>query len=203
MMLPDQLIAPEPIWSPDNERMANAQLGQFRIAVNQRWSAECNDYLQLWRWSIKHPEAFWTTVWDNCQLIGDREGTVLEHGDRMPGARWFPQARVNYAENLLRFRDDADALVFWGEDRVKRRLSRKDLYDEVSRFAQALQAQGVVAGDRVAAYLPNMPETLIAMLATTALGAVWSSASPDFGVQGVLDRFGQIEPKVMLCVDAY
>jgi acetoacetyl-CoA synthetase len=106
-------------------------------------------------------------------------------------------------ENLLRRRDDADALVFWGEDKIRRRLSRGELYVQVSRCAQALKGAGVVQGDRVAAYLPNMPEALIAMLATAALGAIWSSASPDFGVQGVLDRFGQIEPKILLCVDGY
>jgi acetoacetyl-CoA synthetase len=121
----------------------------------------------------------------------------------MPGATWFPQARLNYAENQLRRRDDSDALVFWGEDQVKRRLSNKELHAQVSRFAQALQAAGVVKGDRVAGYLPNMPEAIIAMLATASLGAIWSSASPDFGVQGVLDRFGQIEPKVLVCVDGY
>lgn len=197
------MSALSPIWHPGAERIASANLAGFIAEINQRWSTDCSDYRRLWRWSVEHPEAFWTSVWDSCQLIGDRGELVLENGDRMPGARWFPQARINYAENLLRYRDDADALVFWGEDRVKRRLSRRELFAEVSRFAQALRALGVVAGDRVAAYLPNMPETLIAMLATTALGAVWSSASPDFGVQGVLDRFGQIEPKVMLCVDAY
>ena len=121
----------------------------------------------------------------------------------MPGARWFPEARLNYAENLLQWRDDGEALVFWGEDKVKRRLSRAELYVEVARFQQFLIAAGVGEGDRVAGYLPNLPETLIAMLATTALGAIWSSASPDFGVQGVLDRFGQIEPKVLVCVDGY
>ena len=124
----------------------------------------------------------------------------------MPGAHWFPNARLNYAENLLRHRaarGDADALVFWGEDAVKRRLSWRELHEQVSRFAQALQAQGVGHGDRVAGYLPNMPETMIAMLGTTSLGGVWSSASPDFGVQGVIDRFGQIEPKVLIAADGY
>jgi acetoacetyl-CoA synthetase len=121
----------------------------------------------------------------------------------MPGARWFPEARLNYAENLLQRRDDGEALVFWGEDKVKRRMSRAELYAEVARFQQFLIAAGIGEGDRVAGYLPNLPETLVAMLATTALGAIWSSASPDFGVQGVLDRFGQIEPKVLVCVDGY
>jgi acetoacetyl-CoA synthetase len=130
-------------------------------------------------------------------------GTVLRHGDKMPGAQWFPEARLNYAGNVLQRRDDGEALVFWGEDKVKRRMTRVELVAEVGRFQQFLRAAGVGEGDRVAGYLPNLPETLIAMLAATALGAIWSSASPDFGVQGVLDRFGQIEPKVLICVDGY
>ena len=122
---------------------------------------------------------------------------------RMPGAKWFPQARLNYAENVLRNRGSADAIVFWGEDRIKRRLSHKNLHALVSRIARALSDAGVQKGDRVAGYLPNMPEATAALLATASLGAVWSSCSPDFGVQGVLDRFGQIEPKVLFCADGY
>jgi acetoacetyl-CoA synthetase len=175
----------------------------FTDAVNARWNAACTDYPSLWRWSVAQPEAFWTSVWDECGALGERGTIVLENGDKMPGASWFPQARLNYAQNQLRRRDDADALVFWGEDKVKRRLSNNELHAQVSRFAQALQAAGVGKGDRVAGYLPNMPEAIIAMLATASLGAIWSSASPDFGVQGVLDRFGQIEPKVLVCVDGY
>jgi len=193
----------EALWRPSAERIAAARIGAFMAAVNARWHAGCTDYAGLWRWSVAAPESFWTAVWDECGALGERGQRVLEDGHRMPGARWFPQARLNYARNLLRRRDDADALVFWGEDRVKRRLSTHDLYAQVSRFAQALRAAGVGRGDRVAAYLPNMPEALIAMLAAASLGAIWSSASPDFGVQGVLDRFGQIEPKVLLCVDGY
>jgi acetoacetyl-CoA synthetase len=191
------------LWRPGAERIAAARLSSFMAAVNSRWHVGCSDYASLWRWSVAQPEAFWTSVWEECQVIGKRGTTVLEHGDRMPGARWFPQASVNYAENLLRRRDDADALIFWGEDKLRRRLSHGDLYAQVSRCAQALKTAGVGQGDRVAAYLPNMPEALIAMLAAASLGAIWSSASPDFGVQGVLDRFGQIEPKVLFCVDAY
>jgi acetoacetyl-CoA synthetase len=191
------------LWRPSAERIAAANVTAFMGAVNARWNAGCTDYASLWRWSVAQPEAFWTAVWDECGALGERGAIVLENGDRMPGARWFPQAKLNYAQNLLRRRDDADALVFWGEDKVKRRLSHNELYAQVSRFAQALQAAGVVKGDRVAGYLPNMPEAIIAMLAATSLGAIWSSASPDFGVQGVLDRFGQIEPKVLVCVDGY
>ena len=191
------------LWRPSAERVAAARLTAFMAEVNRRWQAACSDYASLWRWSVAQPEAFWTTVWDHCGMLGERGQIALEDGERMPGARWFPQATVNYAENLLRQRDDRDALVFWGEDKVKRRLSRRQLYSEVARCAQALRAAGVGQGDRVAGFLPNMPEAVIAMLASAALGAIWSSASPDFGVQGVLDRFGQIEPKVLFCVDGY
>ena len=191
------------LWRPGADRIATARVTAFTDAVNARWNATCTDYASLWRWSVAQPEAFWTSVWDECGVLGERGAVVLENADRMPGATWFPQARLNYAENQLRRRDDSDALVFWGEDQVKRRLSNKELHAQVSRFAQALQAAGVVKGDRVAGYLPNMPEAIIAMLATASLGAIWSSASPDFGVQGVLDRFGQIEPKVLVCVDGY
>jgi acetoacetyl-CoA synthetase len=193
----------EALWRPSADAVATAKLSSFIAAVNLRWQAGCSDYASLWRWSVASPEAFWRSLWDECRVLGECGASVVEDGDRMPGARWFPQARVNYAQNLLRRRDDADALVFWGEDKIRRRLSRGELYVQVSRCAQALKAAGVVQGDRVAAYLPNMPEALIAMLATAALGAIWSSASPDFGVQGVLDRFGQIEPKILLCVDGY
>lgn len=193
----------EPLWRPSAERIAAARLNVFIAAVNRRWHADCTDYGSLWRWSVTQPAAFWTAVWEECGVYGERGEKVLESGERMPGARWFPQARINYAENLLRRHDDADALVFWGEAQLRRRLSYRQLNAEVSRCAQALTAAGVGKGDRVAAYLPNMPEAIIAMLATASLGAIWSSASPDFGVQGVLDRFGQIEPRVLLCVDAY
>ena len=142
-------------------------------------------------------------MWSYGSVLGDRSSGVVTDADKMPGARWFPKARLNYAQNLLRRRDEMDALVFWGEDKVQRRVSHAALYDAVSRCRQALVEAGVGQGDRVAGYLPNMPEAVIAMLATASLGAVWSSASPDFGVEGVMDRFGQIEPKVLFCVDGY
>ncbi len=194
------------LWQPSPETVANANLTVFMSAANARRGAGCTDYASLWRWSVAHPEAFWSLVWEECGVIGERGGAVLEQGGRMPGARWYPRARLNYAQNLLRdaaTRPDEDVLVFWGEDKARRRLSRRQLYGEVSRFAQALRAQGVGEGDRVAGYLPNLPEAVVAMLATASLGAIWSSASPDFGVRGVLDRFGQIEPKVLVCVDGY
>ena len=190
-------IGAQPLWTPNPATVGETRMAQL-IAAQRKVN-----YAALWQWSVDQPEAFWSELWDFCSVVGDKGGTVLRHGDKMPGAQWFPEARLNYAENVLQRRDDGEALVFWGEDKVKRRMTRAELVAEVGRFQQFLRAAGVGEGDRVAGYLPNLPETLIAMLAATALGAIWSSASPDFGVQGVLDRFGQIEPKVLICVDGY
>ena len=190
-------IAETPLWKPDPATVGDTRMAMFMQATDHGY------YGDLWQWSVDQPEAFWSTLWDFCGAIGEKGSEILVDRDRMPGARWFPQARLNYAENLLKNRDDGEALVFWGEDKVKRRMSRAELYAEVARFQRFLIEAGVDEGDRVAGYLPNLPEALVAMLATTSLGAIWSSASPDFGVQGVLDRFGQIEPKVLVCVDGY
>jgi len=187
----------EPMWTPSAERVAQTAMARFMREVGKR------DYAELHRWSVEQAPEFWNRLWDFCGVIGEKGGETLVEGNRMPGARWFPQARLNFAQNLLRRRDGAEAIVFWGEDRIKRRMTYKQLYDLVSRMAQALADVGVQKGDRVAGYLPNLPEATAAMLATASLGAVWSSCSPDFGVQGVLDRFGQIEPKVLFCADGY
>jgi acetoacetyl-CoA synthetase len=193
-----------PLWQPSKERIAGANLTGFMHKLRAERGLDFADYDALYDWSVSDLEGFWAAVWDFCGVIADdARGPVVVDEDKMPGAAFFPEARLNFAENLLRRRDAGDALVFWGEDRVKRRLSHKELYDQVSRLAQALAAEGVGPGDRVAGFLPNLPEAVIAMLATTSLGAVWSSCSPDFGVLGVLDRFGQIEPKVLFCPDGY
>ncbi|WP_420402649.1 acetoacetate--CoA ligase [Nisaea sp.] len=194
----------KPIWQPSAERIASANITRFIEFVNRERGAKLTDYDSLYDWSVTELESFWNAVWDFTGIVGDKgSDVILKDGDKMPGAAFFPDAKVNFAENLLRRRDGADAIVFWGEDKVKRRLSFKQLYDEVSKFAQALKAEGVGPGDRVAAFMPNMPETIIAMAATASLGAVWSSCSPDFGIRGVLDRFGQIEPKVFVAVEGY
>ena len=190
-------MSDQPLWRPDPERAAQTLLARFMQRAGRR------DWEELHRWSVEHSEAFWNLVWEFCEVRGTRGGPTLVDGTRMPGAKWFPDARINFAENLLRTCDESDAFVFWGEDRVKRRMSRLELHQLVSRLAQALRAAGVAKGDRVGGYLPNLPEGVAAMLATASLGAIWSSCSPDFGVQGVLDRFGQIEPKVFFCADGY
>ncbi|NNG03822.1 MAG: AMP-binding protein, partial [Inquilinus sp.] len=194
----------KPLWQPSPERIAGAQMTAFKDRVAAAHGLELPDYAALHTWSVAEPEAFWTALWDFGGVIAETRGDrVLVDGDKMPGARFFPDARLNFAENLLRRRDDAPAIVFRGEEQVRRSLSFAELHDRVSRTTQALKAEGVGPGDRVAGYLPNLPEAVIAMLATAALGAIWSSASPDFGVQGVLDRFGQIEPKVLVTADGY
>jgi acetoacetyl-CoA synthetase len=190
-------MSDKPLWTPSAERVERTLLARFMRQTGHR------DYAALHRWSIENREAFWNLLWDFCAVRGEKGATTLRDGARMPGATWYPEGRLNFADNLLRSRDDGDALVFWGEDKVRRRLSRGALYDLVSRMAQALAAAGVRKGDRVAGYLPNLPESIAATLATASLGAIWSSCSPDFGVQGVLDRFGQIEPKVLFCADRY
>ncbi|WP_018991011.1 acetoacetate--CoA ligase [Aromatoleum toluclasticum] len=192
-----------PMWTPSAGRIAAANVTSFREAAARRWNVELPDYDALYAWSVAQPEQFWTSVWEDGDVIGERGERVLVDGDRMPGAKWFPDARLNFAQNLLRSRDAHDALVFWGEDCEQNRMSHGEFYRAVAHFTEALREQGVQKGDRVAAYMPNMPETVIAMLAAASIGAIFTSASPDFGVQGVLDRFGQTEPKVLVACDGY
>ncbi len=191
------------LWAPSPERIADARMTAFMRAVEAAHSVSISDYGALWRWSVENREFFWRMVWNFCDAIGDQGSAITADGERMPGARWFPEGRLNFAENCLRLRGADDAIVFWGEDKVRRRLSRDELYAQVSRTVQALRAAGVKEGDRVAGYLPNLPETVIGALAAAAIGAIWSSCSPDFGVEGVVDRFGQIEPKVVFVADGY
>jgi acetoacetyl-CoA synthetase len=198
------------LWQPSAERAAAARLTDFtaRVAAAQRTTF--TDYAALWRWSIEHRGPFWRAVWDYAGVVGDPGERALVDADRMPGARFFPDARLNFAENLLgpsaarlAAGAGADALVFRGEDKISCRIGDAELIAAVSRLQQAFAALGIVAGDRVAAYLPNLPEAVQAMAAAASIGAVWSSCSPDFGVDGVIDRFGQIAPRVLVTVDGY
>ena len=192
-----------PIWFPAPARMAAAQLSEFMKQAENIAGYPIRDYQALHAWSINSASDFWKLVWDFSKIIGFQGNTPIQDAGKMPGARWFPEGQFNYAENLLRDSVNQEALVFWGEDKVKVRMTRQELRGEVGRFAAALTSSGIGVGDRVAAYMPNMPETLITMLATASLGAVFTSASPDFGVAGVLDRFGQTEPKVLITCDGY
>ncbi|HJR16362.1 MAG TPA: AMP-binding protein, partial [Gemmatimonadales bacterium] len=207
-----------PLWTPDAERVQRANLTAFIAHIQQRKPARSDgvvDYASLYRWSVDSPDAFWPEVWRFCGVVADeRSGQqpweqVVLGLDRMAppdddrGPRWFIGASLNFAENLLRYRDDRPALVFWNEQGRQRELSYRQLGHEVARVAAALREHGIAARDRVAGFLPNLPETVIAMLATSSLGAIWSSCSPDFGANGVIDRFGQIRPRVLFSADGY
>ncbi|HEY5940370.1 MAG TPA: acetoacetate--CoA ligase [Gemmatimonadales bacterium] len=208
----------DPLWIPDAERVKRANLTAFIKHIRTTkpaGSTAVRDFTSLYRWSVEHPEAFWPEVWRFCGVVAEeRPGQepwddVVIGLDRMAppdqnlGPRWFPGARLNFAENLLRYADDHPAIEFWNELGRQRTLTYADLSQEVARVSAALREHGIVAGDRVAGFLPNLPEAVIAMLATTSLGAIWSSCSPDFGANGVVDRFGQIRPRVLFCADGY
>jgi acetoacetyl-CoA synthetase len=196
--------APEMLWQPSERAIEEAQVTQFARQVIRKRKLDFNTYPDFHRWTVENPEEFWSDLWDWAGIIASRKGsTVLVDGNKMPGAKWFPEARLNFAENLLRRGDRGDAFVFWDETGLRRRVSYSDLASDVSRAAQALAALGLRAGDRAAAFIPNIPEAGMLALAAASQGIVWSSCSPDFGVDGVLDRFGQIEPKVLFCADGY
>jgi len=198
----------EEIWRPSAARVANAALSDFIKTADMNDGAKrgsgVDDYDAVWSWSIEKPGPFWRHVWDFCDVVAKGDpGPALEKADDLFNARFFPQARLNFAENLLRGRGSDAAIVFHAENGARRELSWDELYDQVARTSQVLKDLGVECGDRVAGFMPNMPETVIAMLATASLGAIWSSCSPDFGVNGVYDRFGQIEPKVLFTANGY
>lgn len=193
----------QPLWAPDAEAVDRAVMTGFARYCAEKNSIALPDFKALHQWSVSDREGFWSAVWDFCGVVGDQGDTILENGNAMPGARFFPQARLNFAENLLKTTGDDDAIIFWGEDKVKARMSWNELHALVSKLQQAMRGLGVESGDRVAAMMPNMAETIAAMLAAASIGAIWSSCSPDFGDKGVLDRFGQIEPKLFIACDGY
>jgi len=192
-----------PLWTPSPERIASANLTRFMRLVERAWTVEIPDYASLHRFSVDRPQDFWRSMWEFGGVIGEPGDRAIERPGDMPGARFFPDGRLNFAENLLRRDDDGAALVFNGEGQRHRTVTHAELRREVAAFASALRAAGIGPGDRVGGYLPNLPETIVAALGAAAVGAAWSSCSPDFGVQGVLDRFGQIAPKVVVAADGY
>lgn len=199
-----EIIMNLPLWSPSQDRIKSSALSDFMKLAEERSGKAFRNYDDIWEWSVSEKEIFWDMVWDFCGVIGEKGGRVFDgNNGSMFGSRFFPDGKINYAENLLRFRGGETALIFRDETGKESKLSRDELYAQVYAWQQALKKIGVEKGDRVAGYMPNMPETIIAALATASLGAVWSSASPDFGVQGVIDRFGQIAPKVLVTVDGY
>ena len=192
------------LWQPDSQTIESSQMYQFQKQVEARLNTEFADYAQFHAWSIEHKEAFWEQLWQYCDVIASQtDDEILKPADRFQDHRWFPEAKLNFAENLLRYRDERTAIVGLLEDGSRRTLSYAELYQQVASLAARLRELGVEPGDRVAAFMPNVPETVVGMLATTAIGALWSSCSPDFGINGVLDRFGQIEPKVLIGAESY
>jgi len=194
----------KPLWQPSEKAIANSQMTQFIKQVNETHQANVNDYPSLHAWSVKNPEKFWASLWDFGHVISSKKATqILVDGDNMEKATWFVDAKLNFSENLLRRRDDHLAIIFVAENRKHSELSYQELFHQVAVWAEQLRELGVKSGDRVAAFMPNCPETIIAMLAATSIGAVWASCSPDFGLQGLLDRFSQIEPKILFAIDGH
>ncbi|WP_444910194.1 acetoacetate--CoA ligase [Microbulbifer sp. TRSA005] len=191
------------LWQPSPKAVAATQMDEFRRLVNVKHQLQLEGYSALYQWSVEEREVFWSDLWDFCEVQASARGEEILGRDNMPGAEWFPDARLNFAENLLRYRDDKTALVERLENGSRRRLSYAQLYGRVERLASALANQGISEGDRVAGFMPNVMDTVVAMLATTSLGAIWTSCSPDFGINGVFDRFGQVEPKVLIACEGY
>ena len=194
----------QPLWTPSEKVKSSSNLWRFMDGVNRAEGLELRSYEDILAYSTNRAESFWARLWDFCGVKAQTRGErVLADSDKMPGGRFFPDAKLNYAENLLKRNDMEPALVFWGEDKVKISLTWKELNDRVAQTQRALSKSGIGAGDRVCAVVPNHPETIVAFLAVASLGAIWSSCSPDFGERGILDRFGQIEPRLMFTCDAY
>ncbi len=192
------------MWKPSVEQIERSQMFEFKEFINTRHGLNLDSYTDLHDWSVDNIHEFWAFAWEFFDIIHTQPYTqVVDDVSKMPGAKWFTGVRLNFAENLLRRRDDKTALIFKGESQPVRKLTYAELYSEVAKTAAALRTAGVEKGDRVAGFVPNMPESIIAMLATTSIGAIWSSSSPDFGIKGVLDRFSQIEPKVLFAANGY
>jgi acetoacetyl-CoA synthetase len=193
-----------PLWTPSEDRIKQANVTRFMEYVNKKYGKELISYHELYQWSIDNIPDFWATMWEFGEInYSQNYKAVVDDLNKMPGAQWFMGAKLNFAENLLRYRDDHIALIFKGEVHDPVKITYAELYDRVARLAKSLRETGVTVGDRVAGFMPNMMETVIAMLAATSIGATWSSCSPDFGIKGVLDRFGQIEPKVLFTANGY
>jgi len=192
------------LWQPSEERIKSTNMYRFMTLVNEKFNKNFKEYASLWEWSVDNIEDFWATTWDFIDIKASKSyDKAIDDPGKMPGAKFFVNSKLNFAENLLQFKNDNLALIFRGEDLVRRTLTYNQLYDEVAKTAASLKKLGIQKGDRVVGFVPNMPESIIAMLAATSLGAIWSSCSPDFGIKGVLDRFGQTRPKVLFTADGY
>ena len=192
------------LWSPTKNQIEDSQAWEFIQKINKKFNTNLENFHDLYKWSCICPESFWELFSSYSRIIVDKKSKkVLKNGEDFLKSEWFSDSKLNFAKNLLSKRDQTPAIIFWGEDKHKSSLTHDELYNQVARLSHWLKKSGVVKGDRVAGLLPNMAETVVSMLATSSIGAIWTSCSPDFGVQGVLDRFGQVKPKVFICVDAY
>ncbi|MDG2072527.1 MAG: acetoacetate--CoA ligase, partial [Pseudomonadales bacterium] len=194
----------EPLWIPSADRVANSQMTQFLNTVEKDFNLTLDSYRDLHQWSVNYPAQFWKAIWSFCDIQASvTYEEVLIDEDKFPGAKWFTGSRLNFAENLLRFRDDRIAIVGILENGDRRSISYAELFIEVEKMVSAMRHYGIKPGDRIAGFMPNVIETVVAMLATTSIGAIWSSCSPDFGINGVCDRFGQISPRILFTADVY
>ncbi len=194
------------LWNPTKEQIEQANSTQFITRINDKYNCKLDSFQALHKWSINNSESFWQELWSFTDVIGEIGNQVLENKNQMPGALWFSDSKLNFAENLLNDKNrnpEMEAIVFWGEDQQQRKLSFLDVKKQVASLSHYLRDNNIQAGDVVAGFMPNTPEAVIAMLATSSIGAVWTSCSPDFGVQGVLDRFGQVKPKLLITANAY
>jgi acetoacetyl-CoA synthetase len=192
------------LWTPSEERVKSSNMYRFMQFVNRKYGKDFSEYEALYQWSVEKIPDFWAAMWEFAEIKASKPASqVVDDLTRMPGANWFSGARLNFAENLLRYRDDQVALIFKGEAREPVKMTYAELYTEVAQVAQSLRALGIQPGDRVVGFMPNMPQATVAMLAAASVGATWSSCSPDFGIKGVLDRFGQIRPRVLFTADGY
>ena len=195
----------KPLWSPSEKRIKATNMYRYMNYINDKYGKDFESYDPLWDWSVENISDFWESIWDFMDIkYSKKYDKVIVDGDKMPGAKWFVGAKLNFAENLLRYaKKDKTAIIFKGEAQDPINVSYPELYDKVARLAKSMREMGIVKGDRVAGFMPNMPEAIMAMLAATSIGAVWSSSSPDFGIKGVLDRFGQIEPRILFTANGY
>ena len=194
----------ELLWKPKLDKKKNTSLYKFIEHINFNHKMEIDNFESLHKWSVNYRSYFWEEVWNFFNIIGEKgKQPYLSPENSLPGTKFFPNGTLNYAENMLKKNDDDIAITFWSEDKMKKKLSWYELKNQVAAVANYFKKKGVKKGDRIAAYLPNVPETIIVMLASSSIGAIFSSASPDFGVEGVLDRFGQIEPKILITTDGY
>ncbi len=192
------------LWKPSEERIKSTNMFRYMNYVNKTYGKNFTQYTDLYQWSIDNIPDFWASVWNFLGIMASQPYTdIVDDVNKMPGTRWFSGSKLNFAENLLRYRDDKTALIFKGENRDAVKMTYATLYDEVARVAASLKNEGIQTGDRIVGFMPNMPETIIAMLAAASMGAAWSSCSPDFGLKGVLDRFGQIKPTILFTANGY